>query len=47
MKANEKEIEEFIQVAKVLKEDSYLDFIKIKSLATGIVIGKGQTKLNI
>ena len=44
-KIDKKEIEEFINAAVALKQDSYEDFIKIKSLAIGILIGKNKRDL--
>lgn len=42
---NKQEVEEFINAALLLKEDHYEEFIKLKSLTVGILIGKNKRKL--
>lgn len=41
------EIEEFIKDVEALKNNDYINFIKIKSFVNGILVAKGQSKVNI
>lgn len=40
-----KDLKEFCDSVKILKEESYEDFIRIKSLTLGILIGRNKIKL--